>query len=190
MDIKNRKEKFLNQHPIAIWMTGLSGAGKSTIALHLEKELFALGYLTQILDGDNLRSGLNRKLGFSEADRYENIRRVAEVSKLFLNCGIICINSFITPTVPIRKMVRQIIGKENLIEVYINAPLEICEERDAKGLYKKARVGQIKNFTGVDSPFEPPENPDIELKTNRLSMEASVKKLLDFILPRIEYQKD
>ena len=138
---------------MVIWMTGLSGAGKTTISKNLEKELSARGFFTRILDGDVVRNGLNRELGFSIEDRRENIRRIAEVSKLFMDSGIICINSFITPTREIRQMTRQIIGKENLIEVYINASLKVCEERDAKGLYKKAREGRIKNFTGIDSPL-------------------------------------
>jgi len=181
----NKKEQFLNQHSCVIWMTGLSGAGKSTIASELDRELFERHFLTQILDGDHLRNGLNRSLDFSDEDRFENIRRVAEVSKLFMECGIICINSFITPTKRIRQMARQIIGERKLIEVYINAPLYLCEERETKGLYKKAREGLLKNFTGIDSPFEPPEHPDIILHTDQLSIEASTKKLLDFVLPQI-----
>ena len=181
------KEKLLKQHSRVIWLTGLSGAGKTTIGRHIEMELNKRGYLTQVLDGDNIRTGINNNLGFSEADRHENIRRIAEVSKLFMNCGIICINSFISPTRKIRNMAREIIGPDNFIEVYINAPLEVCESRDVKGLYQKAREGKIKNFTGIDAPFEPPINPDIELKTNELSVEESTKKALDFILPIITY---
>jgi adenylylsulfate kinase len=181
------KEKLLNQHSRVIWMTGLSGSGKTTIGRHVEMELNQRGYLTQVLDGDNIRTGINNNLGFSEADRYENIRRIAEVSKLFMNCGIICINSFISPTREIRHMAMDIIGKENFIEVYINAPLEVCESRDIKGLYKKAREGKIKNFTGIDAPFEAPVFADIELKTDQLSIAESVQKCLDHILPIIEY---
>ncbi len=183
------KEELLNQHARVIWMTGLSGAGKTTIALNLEKELNKRGFLTQILDGDNVRSGINNNLGFLEKDRFENIRRVSEVSKLFMNCGIICINSFISPTNEIRQMAMDIIGKENFIEVYVNAPIEVCEERDVKGLYKKVRMGEIKNFTGIDSPFDAPENPAIELQTDKLSIEESVKKSLEIILPIIEYSR-
>ena len=181
------KEKLLNQHARVIWLTGLSGSGKTTIAQEIEMELNQKGYLTQILDGDNIRTGINNNLGFSQDDRYENIRRIAEVSKLFLDCGIICINSFISPTKKIRKMAMDIIGKENFIEVYINAPLEVCEKRDPKGLYKKVREGKIKNFTGIDSPFEAPEKPEIELKTDELSIEDSAAKALEIILPIIEY---
>ena len=184
------KEKLLNQHSRVIWLTGLSGSGKTTIGRHVEMELNKRGYLTQVLDGDNIRTGINNNLGFTEEDRYENIRRIAEVSKLFMNCGIICINSFISPTREIRHMAMEIIGKENFIEVYINAPLEVCESRDVKGLYQKAREGKIKNFTGIDSPFEAPEEADIELKTDQLSIEESTKKSLDIILPIIEYKKE
>lgn len=183
------KERLLRQHSRVIWFTGLSGAGKTTIGRHVEMELNKRGYLTQVLDGDNIRTGINNNLSFSEADRYENIRRIAEVSKLFLNCGIICINSFISPTREIRHMAREIIGEENFIEVYINAPLEVCESRDVKGLYQKAREGKIKNFTGIDAPFEAPLHPDVELKTNELTIEASTQKALDYILPIIEYKQ-
>jgi adenylylsulfate kinase len=183
------KEKLLKQHSRVIWLTGLSGSGKTTIGREVEMELNKRGYLTQVLDGDNIRTGINNNLGFSETDRFENIRRIAEVSKLFLNCGIICINSFISPTRNIRHMAIDIIGKENFIEVYINAPVEVCEQRDVKGLYKKARRGEIKNFTGIDAPFEVPENPDIELKTDQLTVEESAKKALEFILPIIEYNR-
>lgn len=184
------KEKLLKQHSRVIWLTGLSGSGKTTVGRHIEMELNRRGYLTQVLDGDNIRTGINNNLKFSEEDRYENIRRIAEVSKLFMNCGIICINSFISPTREIRHMAMDIIGKENFIEVYINAPLEVCESRDVKGLYQKARRGEIKNFTGIDAPFEAPETPDIELKTDELTVDESAKKALEYILPIIEYKND
>jgi len=187
--ILNRKDKeeLLNQHARVIWMTGLSGAGKTTIAQSIELELNKLGYLTQILDGDNVRTGINNNLGFSGDDRFENIRRISEVSKLFVDCGIICINSFISPTNEIRKMAKSIIGKENFIEVFIDAPMDVCEKRDVKGLYKKARNGEIKNFTGIDSPFDIPKKPDIVLKTDKLSIIDATKKALDIILPIISY---
>jgi adenylylsulfate kinase len=181
------KEKLLNQKAKVIWMTGLSGAGKTTIGAGIEKELNVRGYLTQVLDGDNIRTGISNNLGFSEEDRFENIRRIAEVSKLFLNCGIICINSFISPTKKIRSMAKEIIGENDFIEVYVNTPLEVCEQRDVKGLYQKAREGKIKNFTGIDAPFEAPEKPDIEIKTDKLTIEESVQKCLEVILPGIEY---
>lgn len=181
------KEKLLSQHSKVIWLTGLSGSGKTTIAREIEKKLNEMGHLTQILDGDNIRTGINNNLGFTQEDRHENIRRIAEVSKLFLDCGIICINSFISPTIEIREMAKEIIGRENFIEVFINAPLEVCEKRDPKGLYKKVRAGEIKNFTGIDSPFEAPEKPEIELKTDELSIEDSALKALEIILPIVEY---
>ncbi len=180
------KENFLNQRSRVIWMTGLSGAGKTTLAKNLEERLFDLGYFSQVLDGDNIRSGINNNLTFSEADRYENIRRIAEISKLFLDCGIITINCFISPTEEIRNMAKSIIGRGNFIEVFINASFDVCETRDVKGLYSKARRGEIKNFTGIDSPFENPAKPDIEVMTDKLSIEESTLLLLDYILPRIK----
>jgi len=179
------KERLLRQKACVIWMTGLSGSGKTTVARGIERDLNRRGHLTQILDGDNIRIGINNNLGFTAEDRVENIRRIAEVSKLFLNCGIICINSFISPTRDIRHMAMDIIGKNDFIEVYINASLEVCEQRDVKGLYKKARAGQIKNFTGIDAPFEPPLNPEIELKTGEMNIEETVKKALEYVLPRV-----
>jgi len=184
---RDSKEKLLKQKSKVIWLTGLSGAGKTTLAKHLEEELFSRGYLTQVLDGDNVRTGINNNLGFSDTDRHENIRRIAEVSKLFVNCGVITINCFISPTEDIREMARSIIGRDDFIEVYVNSPLKVCEERDVKGLYSRARRGEIKDFTGIDSPFEPPQGIDIELRTDLLSVEESVKRLLDLILPRIKY---
>jgi len=182
------KEQLLNQRAVVIWLTGLSGSGKSTLALSLQKELFSRGYLSQVMDGDLIRSGLNKDLGFSLPDRLENIRRIAETTKLFLNCGIICINSFITPTRKIRKSIQDIIGKENMIEIYLSASLEFCEKRDIKGLYKKTRNGEIKNFTGITSPFEAPVDRDIEVDSEILSIEESVAKCLPIILERIKYE--
>lgn len=182
------KETKLRQKARVIWFTGLSGAGKTTLAKRLEEELFARHYLVQILDGDNIRSGINNNLSFSEEDRRENIRRIAEVSKLFLNCGIIAINSFISPTDDIRHMAMDIIGKEDFIEVYINAPLEVCERRDVKGLYARARRGEIKDFTGIDSPFEVPAQADIEIRTDLMTIEECTKKLVEFILPKIKLE--
>ncbi len=182
------KEKLLNQNAIVIWMTGLSGSGKTTLSNHLSTELNNRGFLSKILDGDNVRIGINNNLGFSEEDRYENIRRISEVSKLFLDCGIICINSFISPTKAIRKMALEIIGNKNYFEVFVNAPLEVCEKRDVKGLYKKARNGEIKNFTGIDSIFDIPIKPSIVINTDLLTVEESVSKLLSEILPLISYK--
>jgi adenylylsulfate kinase len=182
---RREKEKQLNQKAVVIWMTGLSGSGKTTLAENIEKELFGMGYLVQILDGDNLRSGINRNLGFSEPDREENIRRAAEISKLFLDCGIICINCFISPTDKIRKMARDIIGTSDFVEVFLNASLDICEKRDIKGLYREARAGNIRNFTGIDSPYEIPVNADIEIDSERLSVAESVEICMKIILKRI-----
>ncbi|MEA3445713.1 MAG: adenylyl-sulfate kinase [Bacteroidota bacterium] len=183
--LRTDKEKFLKQKAKVVWLTGLSGSGKSTIAIGLERKLHSKGFLTQILDGDNVRTGINKNLGFSDEDRTENIRRIAEVSKLFLNCGIITINSFVSPTIAIREQAREIIGKDDFIEVYINVPIEVAEKRDVKGLYKKARAGEIKNFTGIDAPFEEPPNPAIELKTHELSIDDSVEKLYNEIIKLI-----
>lgn len=182
------KEKRLKQKAVVVWFAGLSGAGKTTLAKKLEEELFTRNYMVQILDGDNIRSGINNNLSFSEEDRRENIRRIAEVSKLFMNCGIIAINSFISPTREVRHIAKEIIGKENFIEVYINSPLAVCEKRDVKGLYAKARKGEILEFTGISSPFEEPVEADLEIRTDLLNIEESVEKLLDFLMPRIEFK--
>jgi adenylylsulfate kinase len=179
------KEKFLKQCSKVIWMTGLSGSGKTTIAIALEQKLRDKGFLTQVLDGDNVRVGINNNLGFSEEDRTENIRRIAEVSKLFLNCGIITINCFVSPTNRIRNQAKEIIGETNFVEVFVNTPLEICEQRDVKGLYKKARAGEIKDFTGIDAPFEAPTNPQIDVKTADLTVEETASQILEYILPLI-----
>lgn len=182
---RKEKEQLLNQTAKVIWMTGLSGSGKSTIAIALEKELAQKGFLTQVLDGDNIRTGINNNLGFSDADRAENIRRIAEVSKLFVNCGIITINCFVSPTNTIRNAAKEIIGAEDFVEVFIDTPLEICEQRDVKGLYKKARAGEIKDFTGINAPFETPKNPTIVVKTANKTVEESVNTILKDILPLI-----
>lgn len=174
------KEQLLKQKGIAIWFTGLSGSGKTTIAIALEKELKAKGLLTQILDGDNIRTGINNNLGFSDGDRIENIRRIAEVTKLFVNCGVVTICCFVSPTEEIRNNAKSIIGASDFTEVFVNTPLEVCEKRDVKGLYAKARKGEIKDFTGINAPFEAPLNPEIIL-TDALSIEESVKKILDKI---------
>lgn len=179
------KEAFLKQYSKVIWMTGLSGSGKTTIAIALEQKLRDKDFLTQVLDGDNVRVGINNNLGFSEADRTENIRRIAEVSKLFLNCGIITINCFVSPTKEIRTNAKQIIGATNFIEVFVNTPLEICEARDVKGLYKKARAGEIKDFTGIDAPFEPPTAPELDIKTADLSIDEASNQILEYLLPLI-----
>lgn len=176
------KEALLHQHSVMIWFTGLSGSGKSTIAIALERELQKRGLLCRILDGDNIRSGINNNLGFSETDRVENIRRIAEVGKLFVDTGIITLAAFISPNNALRRMAAGIIGAEDFLEVYVSTPLEVCEQRDVKGLYAKARRGEIKEFTGVSAPFEVPEHPALSLDTSVLTVEESVEKVLELIL--------
>lgn len=180
------KEELLKQHSVMIWFTGLSGSGKSTIAIALERELQKRGLLCRILDGDNIRSGINNNLGFSAEDRVENIRRIAEIGKLFVDTSIITLAAFISPNNDIREMAANIIGKEDFMEIYVSTPIEECERRDVKGLYAKARKGEIKNFTGISAPFEAPEHPALSLDTSKLSVEESVNKLLDLILPRVK----
>jgi adenylylsulfate kinase len=180
------KEQLLKQHAFCIWFTGLSGSGKTTIAKGVERELHNRGYLTQVLDGDNIRSGINSNLGFSEQDRLENIRRIAEVTKLYINTGIITLNCFVSPTEDIRILARDIIGTEDFVEVYVNAPFAVCEDRDVKGLYKKARAGQIKNFTGLDAPFEAPTDANLEIATDRMTIAESVQAVVALLLPKIE----
>ena len=185
MMTRTDKEELLGQRGVMIWFTGLSGSGKSTIAMALERELHRQGFLCRILDGDNIRSGINNNLGFSEADRVENIRRIAEVGKLFVDTGIVTLAAFISPSHAIRQMAANIIGEKDFVEVYVSTPIEACEERDVKGLYAKARRGEIKDFTGVSAPFEVPEHPALSLDTSVLSVEESVAKLMEMILPKI-----
>lgn len=181
------KETQLKQHSIVIWMVGLSGSGKSTLAKALERDLHDRGFLTMLLDGDNLRTGINNNLGFSEADRKENIRRAAETSRLFASCGVITICSLISPTEEIRSMSKTIIGEQDYFELFIHCPIDVCEQRDVKGLYKKARAGEIKNFTGIDSPFEEPVHPNLEVRTDLNSLEDCLQQILSAILPKITY---
>ncbi|MBQ2366057.1 MAG: adenylyl-sulfate kinase [Bacteroidaceae bacterium] len=175
------KETLLGQKGVMLWFTGLSGSGKSTVAVALERELHRRGRLCRILDGDNIRTGINANLGFSEADRKENIRRIAEVSKLFVDTGIITIAAFISPTEEMRQMAAEIIGHNDFKEIYISTPLEECERRDVKGLYAKARLGEIKNFTGISAPFEAPVAPALSLDTSRLTLQESVAALLKLL---------
>lgn len=175
------KEALLGQKGMMIWFTGLSGSGKSTIALSLERELDKRGILCRILDGDNIRSGINRNLGFSEEDRVENIRRIAEVGKLFVDTGIVTIAAFISPTNQLREMAAEIIGKDDFREIYVSTPLSVCEQRDVKGLYARALRGEIKDFTGVSAPFEAPEHPAISLDTSKLTLEEAVNQVLQLI---------
>lgn len=182
---REEKEQLLRQRSVMVWFTGLSGSGKSTVAIALERELHQRGLLCRILDGDNIRSGINNNLGFSPEDRIENIRRIAEVSKLFVDTGIITIAAFISPNNELREMASRIIGKEDFLEVYVSTPIEECERRDVKGLYAKARRGEIKEFTGISAPFEAPAAPALTLDTSVLSLEQSVDRLLNLILPRV-----
>jgi len=181
------REKRLNQHSKVLWFTGLSGSGKSTIAQHLERKLYNEGFFPQVLDGDNIRSGINNNLGFSIEDRQENIRRIAEVAKLYVDSGVLAICSFISPTEKIRTFAKDIIGADDYIEIFVNAPLEVCEKRDVKGLYEKARQGKIKGFTGIDSPYEAPQHPALEIKTDEVSIDDAVENVYQFILPIIRY---
>ena len=182
---RSEKESRLGQKSMVIWFTGLSGSGKTTLSLALEKYLFTRGYLTQILDGDNIRTGINNNLGFSGADRLENIRRIAEVARLFINCGVIAICAFISPTVQTRHLAREIIGEKDFLEIYVSTPIEECERRDIKGLYVKARRGEIAEFTGISSPYEIPRAPFLEINTMNRSVEECVEEIAAAVLPGI-----
>jgi len=183
---RSDRETLLKQKGIVIWMTGLSASGKTTLAIGLERALHEKGHLCYVLDGDNVRTGINNNLQFSEGDRKENIRRVAEVSKLFVECGVITINCFVSPTEELRKLAKSIIGEHDFKLVYVNTPIEVCEQRDRKGLYAKARKGEIKDFTGINAPFEEPKSPDLEIKTPDHSFEENLKVLVEFVLPKIK----
>ena len=180
------RESLVGQSAKVIWMCGLSGSGKSTLATALEKKLFSQKRLVYVLDGDNIRTGLNSGLSFSDEDRRENIRRIAEVSKLFVDAGVISINSFITPNADLRKMARETIGKDNLVEVYVKASFETCMKRDVKGLYAKADKGLVPQFTGKDSGFEEPTDSDLVIDTEAQSVEESLELLFQFVSPLIE----
>lgn len=188
-ELLNRKdkEKLLNQRGIVVWLTGLSGSGKTTIANHLERRLNSEGIITKLLDGDNIRIGVGNNLGFSTEDRTENIRRIAEVAKLFMNTGIVTICSFISPTKEIRAKARSIIGPTDFQEVFINTPLDVCEKRDVKGLYQKARAGEITNFTGIGAPYENPDNDYIEIVTHNKTIDDSVTSLYQHIIEKIKW---
>jgi len=182
------RRKAYKQNSLLIWVTGLSGSGKSTIANELEYHLHDNGFKTYVLDGDNIRHGINKNLSFSPEDRSENIRRIAEISKLFIDAGTIIIGAFISPYEKDRIRVKNIVGAENFVEVFVNTSLEECERRDVKGLYQKARNGEIKNFTGISAPYEAPKNPDIEIKTEQESIEESVLKIVNFITEKLKYE--
>ncbi|OEF99882.1 adenylyl-sulfate kinase [Vulcanibacillus modesticaldus] len=184
---KEDRYRLLSQNPKVVWFTGLSGSGKSTIAVEVEKQLFKENKLIYRLDGDNIRFGLNKDLGFKEEDRIENIRRISEVAKLFHDAGIITLVSFITPLEKMRELYRGIIGKENVIEVYVKADIEVCAKRDPKGLYKKAFNGEIKHFTGISDKFEEPNNPDLVIDTEMLSIEESTQLVLNYLNKQIRW---
>ena len=180
------KEALLGQHGLCIWMTGLSGSGKSTIAVELERLLYAAGIHSMVLDGDNVRTGINSNLGFSEVDRTENIRRIAEVAKLFVGNGTVTICCFVSPTVAIREQAKAIIGANDFVEVFVDTPLEECERRDVKGLYAKARAGEVRDFTGISAPFEAPVQADIVVTTTGREPDDNAGDIFEFTLPRIK----
>lgn len=184
-----QREQLMQQHATLIWFTGLSGSGKSTLAVQLEAQLHARGFKTYLLDGDNIRVGLNKDLSFTEEGRVENIRRIGEVSKLFLDAGVIVLSAFISPFQADRAQVKAIVGDDNFVEVFVDAPLEVCEQRDVKGLYKKARAGEVKNFTGIDSPYEAPDQPDVHIPTHQLSIEDSMDRLMQKLEPIIKLKQ-
>ncbi len=185
---REEKQLRLGQHAKVFWMTGLSGSGKSTLAIALERKLFDFGYHVVVLDGDNIRTGINNNLTFSPVDRIENIRRIAEVAKLFISNGQICIVSFISPTIEMRNNAKQIIGENDFVEVFIDTPIEICESRDVKGLYKKARAGEITDFTGVNAPYETPIQPDIHIQTKDRTEVESLFQLIENVVPMLRLQ--
>jgi len=182
----DHREKLKDHKSMVVWFTGLSGSGKSTLANLVEKELFAHKVHTFALDGDNIRSGLNKNLGFSAEDRAENLRRIAEVSKLFVEAGTVIIAAFIAPLQKNRDQLKDIIGGDNFVEIFVNTSVEECERRDVKGLYKKARAGEIKNFTGISAPYEVPVNPDVIISTEDETIEESVNKIMSFIKPKLK----
>ncbi len=181
---KQLRAEQKHQKPCLIWFTGLSGSGKSTVAGALEQALFSRGYHSYLLDGDNVRHGMNRDLGFSDQDRVENIRRIGEMAKLFVDAGLIVMSAFISPFQSERQMVRDLLDSDEFIEIYMAAPLSVCEQRDPKGLYKKARAGEISNFTGIDSEYQPPSNPELVVDTSEHSVSECAEQILDYLLAR------
>ncbi|MEK9993394.1 MAG: adenylyl-sulfate kinase [Hydrogenophilales bacterium] len=179
---KSDRNSLLNQKPFLLWFTGLSASGKSTIANIVEQKLYKKNYNTYLLDGDNIRHGLNSDLGFDEKSRVENIRRIGEVSKLFLDAGIITMTAFISPYKSDRNLVRKLFDEGDFIEVFIDSSLEVCESRDPKGMYAKARKGEIKNFTGISSPYENPENPEIHVKNNNVSLNQAASEIINYLV--------
>lgn len=184
-----QREELLSQKPLLIWFTGLSGSGKSTLAVQLEAVLHSKGYKTYLLDGDNIRAGINKDLSFTDADRIENIRRIGEVANLMLDSGMVVLSAFISPFQADRDQVKNIVGAESYFEVFVDTPLEVCEQRDVKGLYKKARAGEIKNFTGIDSAYEIPASPDIIIQTHILSVNDSLDLLFSAVEKKIALRK-
>lgn len=181
---RDQRENILNQKGALVWLTGLPSSGKSTIAFTVEHALIERGQLAYVLDGDNIRHGLNKNLGFSEEDRAENIRRIGEVGKLFADCGVITLSSFVSPYRSDRDEVRALLDKGEFLEVYINTPLEMCEERDPKGLYKKARAGEIPNFTGISDPYEEPLKPELEIQTGSCTPEEAAATIIEMLEQR------
>lgn len=190
MEPRSAKERLLSQRGVTLWFTGLSGSGKSTIAIALERYLSSRGHLCRILDGDNIRCGINSDLGFSESDRRENIRRIAEVCKLFTSTGVITLAAFVSPTRDLRRMAAEIIGRDDFVEIYVSTPIEECERRDVKGLYAKARRGEIADFTGVSAPFEAPDAADIVIDTSNIGIEECVRQIMERLAPRIVPAED
>ena len=186
---KEYREQQNGHRAYLLWFTGLSGSGKSTLANLVEVELSKLGIHTYVLDGDNVRNGINKDLSFAPEDRTENIRRIAEVSNLFIDAGVVTLAAFVSPYIKDRENIKTIVGKENFIEIYINTSLEECERRDVKGLYKKARAGEIKNMTGISAPYEAPIHPDLEIITDHQPIEASVKSILDVIIEKLKIEE-
>ena len=184
MMTRQDKETLLGQRGMMVWFTGLSGSGKSTVALGVEQELHRRGILCRILDGDNILAGINNNLGFSPEDRRENIRRIAEVGKLFVQTGIVTLACFVSPTEEIRQLARDIIGPEDFLEVYVSTPLEECERRDVKGLYARARRGEVKDFTGISAPFETPQHPALSIDTSRFTREECVRQVVQLIITK------
>ncbi|QYJ67291.1 adenylyl-sulfate kinase [Flavobacterium litorale] len=183
---REKRNQKNNHNSFVIWFTGLSGSGKSTIANKVEEALFEIGIKTYTLDGDNIRMGINKGLGFSEDDRHENLRRIAEVGKLFVDAGVVTVAAFVSPLQKDRELVKSIIGANNFVEVFVDTSLEECEKRDVKGLYKKARAGEIKNFTGIDAPYEAPTQPNVLIETEKESVAAAVKKVVTFVKHKLE----
>ncbi|MFO7824313.1 MAG: adenylyl-sulfate kinase [Cyclobacterium sp.] len=180
------RQRALGQQARLIWFTGLSGSGKSTLANATEQALHRLGYHTYLLDGDNIRTGLNKDLSFSKVDRVENIRRIAAVSQLMMDAGLIVLSAFISPYISDREMIRELVGEDQFLEIHVDCPLKICEERDVKGLYQKARQGLIKDFTGIDSPYEAPESPFLVIKTAEVTAEKAVEQLMEALDKKIK----